>query len=82
MTAPAPNPALRRKIAAHARPPPERPDASAAAATGFTRALRHAAAPFEALGLVAGAAMARGDQGLEEALALLPEAGLLAVIEA
>lgn len=76
------DPVLRRKIAAHARPAPELPDGAAEAATGFTRALRHAAAPFEGLGLEAGAALARREAGLSAALAALPEAGLLAVLEA
>lgn len=82
MSISSPDPVLRRKIAAHARPAPEPPDGTAEAATGFTRALRHAAAPFEGLGLQAGAALARREAGLTAALAALPEAGLLAVIEA
>ncbi len=81
MTAPAANPALRRKIAAHARPPPDRPDPGATAGTGFTRALRHAGAPFEGLGLRPDPAAPRSGGTLEDALAALPEGGLVAVLE-
>ncbi|NKX43924.1 FliM/FliN family flagellar motor switch protein [Roseicyclus persicicus] len=80
MTAPRPG-ALRRKIAAHARPAPPRPDLSAGAVRGFGRALRHAAAPFDGLGLTLGDVGFTPDADLDGALAALPPQGLVAAVE-
>jgi flagellar motor switch protein FliM len=72
---------LRRKIAAHARPAPAGPDPQAAALRGLDRALRHAAAPFEGLGLSIPGGEAVMHETLEGAVAVLPRAGLVAVLE-
>jgi flagellar motor switch protein FliM len=73
---------LRRKIAAHIRQPPPRPDACAAAGRAFGRALRHAALPFEGLGLSLGEVTVISGQPLEAAVAAMPDHGLLAGVEA
>ena len=72
---------LRRKIAAHRRPPVARPDPAPQATRALGRALRHAAAPFEGLGLTPGAATLGPVADLDAALVSLPEQGLLAVVE-
>jgi len=82
MPAPVPSTALRRKIAAHARAPAAPPDLRPAIGRGLGRALRHAATPFEGLGLVPGEVTVLPGQDLDAAIAALPEQGLVAVLEA
>lgn len=72
---------LRRKIAAHRREPVAQPDPGPQAARALGRALRHAATPFEGLGLVPGDAHLGPPADLDAGLSALPEQGLLAVIE-
>ncbi|MDG3042354.1 FliM/FliN family flagellar motor switch protein [Roseicyclus marinus] len=81
MTFPVDPTVLRRKIAAHRRPPAARPDPAPLAARGLGRALRHAATPFDGLGLVPGDAALGAPCDLDACLSALPERGLLAVIE-
>jgi flagellar motor switch protein FliM len=81
MTAPVDPTVLRRKIAAHRRAPVARPDPAPQAVRALGRALRHAATPFEGLGLLPGDPALGPAGDLEQALAFLPEQGLLAVVE-
>jgi len=81
MTARSAPSALRRKIAAHTRMPDPRPDPGPQAAHGLGRALRHAATPFEGLGLRPGEITVARGGGLEAAIAALPDPGLVAVLE-
>ena len=74
--------ALRRKIAAHARAPAPRPDARRLAGRGFGRALRHAATPFDGLGLAPGDITVDAGCDLDTAIAALPDYGLVAALEA
>lgn len=73
---------LRRKIAAHAHVPAPRPDVRRLAGRGFGRALRHAATPFDGLGLTPGDVTAEAGCDLDAAIAALPAHGLVAVLEA
>jgi flagellar motor switch protein FliM len=81
MPAPVDATVLRRKIAAHARPHPKGPDPREVAMRGLDRALRHAAAPFDGLGLAIVENGAVAHATLEGAVAALPTAGLVAVLE-
>jgi len=81
MTTPAAPSVLRRKIAAHARAPDPRPDPGPQAGRGLGRALRHAATPFEGLGLMPGAITVALGSDLDGAIAALPDGGLVAVLE-
>lgn len=72
---------LRRKIAACRKPPADRPDPAPLAARALGRALRHAAVPFEGLGILPDACALGGAVDLDGALPTLPDQGLLAVIE-
>lgn len=81
MTAPVDPTVLRRKIAAHARVPDTRPDPRPMAGRGLGRALRHAATPFEGLGLMPGAVTVEVGQTLDAAIAALPDHGLVAALE-
>jgi flagellar motor switch protein FliM len=72
---------LRRKIAASRRAPAARPDPAPLAARALGRALRHAAAPFDGLGLLPGGAALGLVVDLDGALAALPDQGLLAMVE-
>jgi flagellar motor switch protein FliM len=72
---------LRRKIADHARTPAARPDPGPQAARALGRALRHAATPFEGLGLIPGKITVEVGQDLDAAIAALPDHGLVAALE-
>jgi flagellar motor switch protein FliM len=74
-------PVLARIIAAHARAPAPPPDRAPAAERGFGRALRHAAAPFEELGLAVASAGFRDGVDLQGGIAALPDHGLVCVLE-
>ncbi len=73
---------LRRKIAAHARPPAARPDAAPQAIRALGRALRHASTPFEGLGLMPGAITVTAGCDLDALVAGLPDHGLISALEA
>ena len=81
MTAPTHPDVLRRKIAAHARAPVVAPDPGPMAARGLGRALRHAATPFEGLGLMPGEIGVETGRDLDAAVAALPDHGLVAALE-
>ena len=81
MTSPVDPTVLRRKIAAGKRPPDAGPDPAPLATRGLARALRHAAVPFEGLGLLPDAPALSAALDLDMAMASVPERGLLAVIE-
>jgi flagellar motor switch protein FliM len=81
MTFPVDPTVLRRKIAAHARAPVARPDAGAQAMRALGRALRHAATPFEGLGVMPGTITVEAGQDLDAAIAALPDHGLVAALE-
>jgi flagellar motor switch protein FliM len=81
MTAPVDPTVLRRKIAAHARAPAARPDPGRHAVRALGRALRHAATPFEGLGLMPGTITVEAGQDLDAAIAALPDHGLVAALE-
>lgn len=81
MTSPVDPNVLRRKIAAHRRPPVALPDPAPQAARAITRALRHAATPFEGLGLLPADPALGTVCDLDQALQALPDQGLLAVVE-
>lgn len=72
---------LRRKIAAHRRAPAARPDTGQMLGRALTRALRRAATPFEGLGLLPGAVSVAPGQALDDAVAALPDHGLVAALE-
>lgn len=73
--------ALRRKIAAHARPAPRLPDPTEAAGRGYARALRRASTPFEGLGLIPGQIATALSQSLDASITALPVQGLIAALE-
>ncbi|PWK62053.1 FliM/FliN family flagellar motor switch protein [Roseicyclus mahoneyensis] len=73
---------LRRKIAAHARPPAAPPDAVPQAIRALGRALRHAATPFDGLGLMPSAITVTAGCDLDGLVAGLPDHGLIAALEA
>lgn len=73
--------ALARKIAAHSRVGAETDVLSAQAGHAFGRALRHAAVPFNGLGLSLGEISHRGAVNLAAAVEALPDGGLVAALE-